>query len=237
MRRPQASRRRVKYRPSLHAAQGAGALADLQAEAVVTGGSIWSLFRLLGRPDAGGDGFSADLFDLVCIDEASQMVLGHGLMALAGLKASGRVVVAGDDHQLPPIRAGREVMLGKRQLGGSLYAFLKSGEVPEFPLEETFRLNGPLAAFPERKFYPGHYRSAVEGKRLEMASEWKTGLEPCGGRCTGSRLADRRSSARGTGGRHQQRIRSRYRREARRTPRRADERRKNREQVHDRFMD
>src|SRR3546814_17995427 len=87
------------------------------------------------------------------------------------------MVVAGDDHQLPPIRAGREVTLGQRQRGGSLYTFLKSGDVPEFALDETFRLNAPLAAFPERKFYPGRYRSAVEANRLQLTADWKAGLE------------------------------------------------------------
>lgn len=168
---------RVEHRSSLYGAEGASALADLRTEAVVMGASVWSLYRLLGRPEAGGDGFTADLFDLVCIDEASQMVLSHGLMAIAGLKENGRLVVAGDDRQLPPIRAGRQVILHERQLGSSLYAFLKTGEVPEFPLEETFRLNGPLAVFPERKFYPGHFRSTVETKRLELVPEWQAELD------------------------------------------------------------
>src|SRR3546814_663185 len=71
-----------------------------------------------------------------------------------------------------------DLTLGQRQLGGSLYTFLKSGDVPEFALDETFRLNAPLAAFPERKFYPGRYRSAVEANRLELTTDWKAGLEP-----------------------------------------------------------
>src|SRR3546814_4557567 len=126
------------------------------------GGSIWSLYRLLGRDDAGGDDpFPAELFALVVIDEASQMVLSHGLMAIAGLRPDVRMVVAGDDHQLPPIRAGREVTLGQRQLGGSLYTFLKSGDVPEFALDETFRLNARLRHSPSRKFYPGDRQSVV----------------------------------------------------------------------------
>src|SRR3546814_13950680 len=53
-----------------------------------------------------------------------------------------------------------------------------SGDVPEFALDETFRLNAPLAAFPERKFYPGRYRSAVEANRLKLTADWKAGLEP-----------------------------------------------------------
>jgi hypothetical protein len=150
----------------------------LAPQAAVVGGSVWSLYRLLdsGRgPNA--DGLTAELFDLVCIDEASQMVLGHGLLALAGLKPGGRIVVAGDDRQLPPIRAAREVVLDGRALGGSLYGFMSSAGTPEFPLDETFRLNAPLALFPESAFYPGAYRSAVPDARLSLREGWEEGLE------------------------------------------------------------
>ena len=144
---------------------------------VVLGGTIWSLYRLL-RTQAfdASDGPTAPLFDLVCIDEASQMVLGHGLLALAGLAPGGRVVVAGDDQQLPPIRAARTAAVGGRELGGSLYAFLKSTNAAEFALDETFRLNAPLTAFPERKFYPGRYASATPDKRLRLRPDWREGL-------------------------------------------------------------
>ncbi|MER8772644.1 AAA domain-containing protein [Mesorhizobium sp. M0960] len=144
----------------------------------VVGATIWSLYRLLtggGVPSANGP--TAPLFDLICIDEASQMVLGHGLMALAGLAPGGRVVVAGDDQQLPPVRAARETRIAGRDLGGSLYAFLKSAKAAEFALDETFRLNEPLANFPERKFYPGQYVSAVPENRLALRSGWMDGLD------------------------------------------------------------
>jgi hypothetical protein len=149
----------------------------LTAPALVMGGSVWSLYRLLadGRaPNA--DGLTGELFDLVCIDEASQMVLGHGLLGLAGLKPGGRIVVAGDDRQLPPIRAGREVVLDGRALGGSLYGFMASAGALEFPLDETFRLNAPLARFPETAFYPGAYRSAVPNEVLALRSRWEDDL-------------------------------------------------------------
>lgn len=153
------------------------ALNILAAPALVVGGSVWSLYRLLadGRgPNA--DGLTAEFFDLVCIDEASQMVLGHGLLGLAGLKPGGRIVVAGDDRQLPPIRAAREVVLDGRALGGSLYGFMASAGTPEFQLDETFRLNAPLARFPEAAFYPGAYRSAVPDAVLALRPGWETGL-------------------------------------------------------------
>lgn len=152
------------------------ALDELDCDAAVAGGSVWSLFRLLETSTA-GDRFTSDLFDLVCIDEASQMVVSHGLMAMGGLREDGRLIVAGDDRQLPPIRASREIKLDERQIGGSLYAFLKSGGLPEYALDETFRLNRPLARFPEKKFYPGVYRSAMPDKTLTLKPDWQEGLE------------------------------------------------------------
>jgi ATP-dependent helicase YprA (DUF1998 family) len=143
----------------------------------VVGATIWSLYRLIASgtvPQT--DGQAAELFDLICIDEASQMVLGHGLMALAGMAPSCRVVVSGDDQQLPPVRASRSTRIEGRELGGSLYSFLKSTGTAEFALEETFRLNAPLAHFPERKFYLGRYVSAAPNQRLSLSAGWSNGL-------------------------------------------------------------
>lgn len=144
----------------------------------VIGATIWSLHRLI----TSGllqivDGPTAPIFDLICIDEASQMVLGQGLMALAGMAPDCRVVVSGDDQQLPPVRSMRSMKVDGREMGGSLYAFLKSANVAEFALEETFRLNAPLAQFPERKFYPGRYMSAVPTERLKLQEGWREGLD------------------------------------------------------------
>ncbi|AZO73511.1 AAA domain-containing protein [Mesorhizobium sp. M1D.F.Ca.ET.043.01.1.1] len=154
------------------------AFSVLNAPAVVVGGSVWSLYRLLAADRApNADGLTGELFDLVCIDEASQLVLSHGLLGLAGMKPGGRVVVAGDDRQLPPIRAGRDVTLDNRALGGSLYSFMASAGAPEFRLDETFRLNAPLARFPEAAFYPGEYRSAVPNEVLALRTGWQDGLD------------------------------------------------------------
>ncbi|MFS2108096.1 AAA domain-containing protein [Sphingomonas sp. Sphisp140] len=156
-------------------AEVAAALATGRA---VIGATIWSLYRLIGSGAvASADGYTAPLFDLICIDEASQLVLGQGLMALAGMAPDCRIVVSGDDQQLPPVRAMRSTKVEGREVGGSLYAFLKSAEVAEFPLEETFRLNAPLAHFPERKFYPGRYVSAVPEARLALLPDWSDGLD------------------------------------------------------------
>ncbi|SFJ97572.1 DEAD/DEAH box helicase [Sphingomonas sp. NFR04] len=144
----------------------------------VIGATIWSLYRLIASgalPTV--DGPTAPLFDLICIDEASQMVLGQGLMALAGMAPNCRIVVSGDDQQLPPVRSMRSTKINDREMGGSLYAFLKSANAAEFPLEETFRLNAPLASFPERKFYPGRYISVAPDERLALKPDWRDDLD------------------------------------------------------------
>lgn len=146
---------------------------------VVLGGTIWSLYRLLETGKAPGDdaGKTAPLFDMICIDEASQVVLGQGLMALAGMAEGCRLVVAGDDRQLPPIRSARTTEASGRDLGGSLYAFLKSAAVAEFALEETFRLNAPLTAFAQANFYDDTYVSAAPNDRLALKPDWEAGLD------------------------------------------------------------
>ena len=147
----------------------------------VIGATIWSIYRLItSGAIANANGPTAELFDFICIDEASQMVLGQGLMALAGMAPACRVVVSGDDQQLPPVRAMRSTRVDERELGGSIYAFLKSANAAEFPLEETFRLNAPLAHFHERKFYPGRYVSAAPQERLALRSGWIEGLDLVG---------------------------------------------------------
>ncbi len=155
-------------------------VANITGQDCVAGMTVWSLYRLLTTKQLpGGDAQTAPLFDLICIDEASQLVLGQGLMALAGLAPGGRIVVAGDDQQLPPIRAGRPVVLEGRELGGSLYAFTKSIGAPEFALDETFRLNAPLTVFPEKAFYPGRYVSR-SSRQLELRVGWEEGLDLLG---------------------------------------------------------
>ena len=139
----------------------------------VIGTTVWGLNRLI----SGRGGFTGSFFHLTCIDEASQMVLSHGLMAIAGMAENGRVLVAGDKKQLPPIRVEYDHDVDGRRLGSSLYAFLQAAGVPEFPFDETFRLNEPLTQFPRDRFYEGRYQSAVPELRLPLIDRWSEGLE------------------------------------------------------------
>ena len=145
---------------------------------VIIGGTIWKLSQAIEKGHLGKRlGATASVFDLVAIDEASQMPLAHGLQALAGLAHDGRVIVAGDDRQLPPVTAVSGMSLHGKEFGGSLYAFMKQEGIPEFALEETFRLSAPLVEFPRGRFYGPAYRSAVPETRLRLSRDWHVDLK------------------------------------------------------------
>jgi hypothetical protein len=68
----------------------------------VVGGTLWKATKCLNK-DAGRRG----LFDLVIVDEASQMPLNHASIAHELVHPTrGRLVVAGDHKQLPPVMVG-----------------------------------------------------------------------------------------------------------------------------------
>lgn len=153
----------------------------LDSPKIVVGSTVWSIYKLLESGElAGHEGMTAPVFNLICVDEASQMPLGNGLIPLGAMAKNCRLVVAGDDKQLPPIRASRDIAYDGRDIGSSLYAFLKSVHVKEFPLDETFRLNAPLTIFPKKKFYEDRYKSVVEDEdaRLPLTPKWREELEP-----------------------------------------------------------
>jgi ATP-dependent helicase YprA (DUF1998 family) len=147
---------------------------------VIAGLTTWSLFRLISDSDqAGREGPTLPLFDLVCIDEASQMMVAQGLMALAGIEKGARVIVAGDNQQLPPVQAMFDREINGRQLGSSLYEFLKSASAPEVRFEETRRMNRPLSAFGSREFYEDRFYPAADiaDEQLRLRENWREGLD------------------------------------------------------------
>jgi DNA replication ATP-dependent helicase Dna2 len=100
-------------------------------------------------------------FDTVVFDEASQITLP---LAVMGMLVARRFVFIGDGRQLPPV-------LTTRQSGGafrdSVFGAL-SGRRFDTMLEETYRMNAELTAWPSRQFYTGALRPApaVAGRRI-----------------------------------------------------------------------
>jgi superfamily I DNA and/or RNA helicase len=99
----------------------------------------------------------AGLFDLLLIDEASQMGLPEGLLATSALHEHGQLIVVGDHRQMPPIiaHAWNHVAgsLATWAPERSLFKWLLDAQAPMVGLDESFRLHRDHAAFLQRAIY------------------------------------------------------------------------------------
>lgn len=83
----------------------------------------------------------AELFDVIIIDEASQMDVPNVILPLCALAQGGTLILAGDPKQLPPIHQV-EAPLGLENMVGNVYSFMKEfNQVTEVMLDKNYRSN------------------------------------------------------------------------------------------------
>ncbi|HEU0302202.1 MAG TPA: AAA domain-containing protein, partial [Longimicrobium sp.] len=147
---------------------------DAEGTPVVVGSTVWSLWKQMRAMNGASDDEDADagspvrpLFDVVVIDEASQMKVPDALIALSSIRRGGRVILAGDDRQLPPILHGRYPR--EDTLLGSAFAHFAE-RFGRFQLRESRRMNRALVRWPRRLFYP-RFVSMDPGRRLLLAPD------------------------------------------------------------------
>jgi hypothetical protein len=124
-------------------------------------------------------GKKADLpaFDLVVVDEASQVRVGEAAVPVSLVGPEGRLVLAGDDLQLPPIVQGAypDVEPGEPLLHRSIFEAVRSRVAVGSPvvkmLQENRRMNDVLTSFAAAFLYGQGYRcfdAAVAERRLRL---------------------------------------------------------------------
>ena len=145
---------------------------DAANEPVVVGSTVWSLWKQMkamngaaSDDEEAGDAPVRPLFDVVVIDEASQMKVADSLIALSSIRRGGRVILCGDDRQLAPIIRGSYDP--ENTLFGSAFSHF-SAHFGHFMLRESRRMNDALVRYPRRVFYPGLV-SKVPDWRLTLA--------------------------------------------------------------------
>ncbi|HEX8430706.1 MAG TPA: AAA domain-containing protein, partial [Longimicrobium sp.] len=145
---------------------------DAAGEPVLVGSTVWSLWKQMRAQNGAADeeeGASdvpiRPLFDVVVIDEASQIRVADSLIALSSIRQGGRVILCGDDRQLAPIIRGSYD--GEDTLFGSAFVHFARG-FGRFTLRESRRMNRALVRYPRSVFYPGLV-SRVPGWRLRVA--------------------------------------------------------------------
>ncbi len=133
---------------------------------LIIGSTVWGVYG--GMKKAGGA--VQPWFDVVLIDEASQMKLPEAIVAFSASRPEGAVLLAGDDRQLPPIIHGDYPKQHEHMLT-SVFAYMRrlietrAQSEPDFAartifqLEENFRMNHPLTAYPRDVLYNGLFVS------------------------------------------------------------------------------
>ncbi|PIE23186.1 MAG: hypothetical protein CSA62_08215 [Planctomycetota bacterium] len=102
-------------------------------------------------------------FHFAILDEAGQMPLVHGAMAMT---AARRIIVAGDPAQLPPVAQGE---YRDPKLGASVHLHLERIR-ESILLDRSFRLNEGLCSFISGEFYHGRLQSADAAAERRLVS-------------------------------------------------------------------
>ncbi|MGY1615914.1 DEAD/DEAH box helicase [Geodermatophilus sp. SYSU D00691] len=149
-----------------------------RTEITVVGASAQQIHRLA---EATGAGPTAPLFDLIVIDEASQVDVANAVLPLATLAPGGSVVVAGDPLQLPPIHQV-EPPDGTEHLVGSIYDFIaKHHGVSSQNLTVNYRSNDEIVALARDADYPPGLVAHNPRLRLNLLGAMPSDEEPPAG--------------------------------------------------------
>jgi CRISPR/Cas system-associated exonuclease Cas4 (RecB family) len=129
-------------------------------ELLLIGGTPGGLYRLV--KEGGGKGrkidWSESYFDLVVVDEASQMSITEAITAGAFLRDDGQFIAVGDHRQMPPILAHawdeesrRDMQHARPHL--SIFEYLMKLDFPRIALDRSFRIPAEIADFLSRHIY------------------------------------------------------------------------------------
>lgn len=126
----------------------------------------------------------AEWFDLIIIDEASQMDVASAVLPLCGVATGGSVILAGDPMQLPPIQPA-EAPVGLEHLVGPVYSFFhEAHQVPFSALGINYRSNDTIVEFARQSGYEPSLAAHSPQLRVDLLSplpvaqppDWPTSL-------------------------------------------------------------
>jgi hypothetical protein len=132
----------------------------LEEPLLVVGGTPGGFYNLIKRGPSRGKSidWTKKYFDLVIVDEASQMGIAEALMAAAFLREDGQFIAIGDHRQMPPILAHAWDQESRRDLERtrphlSIFETLRETGYQSAALDESFRIPAEIAEFLNRHVY------------------------------------------------------------------------------------
>lgn len=115
-------------------------------------------------------GAAARLFDLIVLDEASQLDVATSTLPLAGLADGGSVVIAGDPKQLPPIHKAQPP-LNLEFAVGPIFTYLQERfTLNPCVLETNYRSSRTIVEFAHTADYPRSLQAHSPDLRLDLLS-------------------------------------------------------------------
>ncbi|MBU9711217.1 bifunctional RecB family nuclease/DEAD/DEAH box helicase [Evansella tamaricis] len=122
---------------------------------VILGGTLYNTQKVYDN------GWLAEKFNVVVVDEASQVKTADSLLALAHVSPKGRIMIVGDHYQLPPIIQGEYLSNdGELNVYDSIFQLMIDQDPKQemiSKLEDNFRMNEVLCRYPAEKIYGPNY--------------------------------------------------------------------------------
>lgn len=116
-------------------------------------------------------------FDLLLIDEASQVKVSHAAAYFLLMKESANVVFAGDDKQLGPI-FGFQMEDHSEGLFDCIYTYMKeTHKIEPKQIIDNYRSNDHITSWPNQRFYESKLNPIFSKKRLAITLPTQRPLE------------------------------------------------------------
>ena len=148
-----------------------------RSECVVVGGT-WQQFGRIAEAASGNGIPAANWFDLLVIDEASQVPVASAAAYFLLLRENGHVVLAGDHKQLGPIY-GFEMRDSAQGLFDCVFSYMQeTHDKDPVALDRNYRTNTEISGWPRERFYSEGYEAFFPERRLDFTLPAATGNAP-----------------------------------------------------------
>lgn len=131
-------------------------------------GATWMQLLKLVNENAKKKVESQELFDLIIIDEASQVSTSTALAYFLLAKKDAHFILSGDPKQLGPIYAYDPRKLENFIFDNIFTYFQEQFKIKEVSLNETYRSNNEISSWPAVRFYDNDYTSVNAQQLLSL---------------------------------------------------------------------
>jgi hypothetical protein len=137
----------------------------------VVGGTHQQLLKMTTGPKGSPAAqIGAPWFDLLVIDEASQVASAAAMAYMCLLKPTAHVVVCGDHQQLGPVYQYK-VEDSRSGLLDCIFSYYRiAHQIKPVNLAKNYRSNEAISGWPSRRFYEDDYESHHKMRRLNVKS-------------------------------------------------------------------